>query len=177
MIYNPQKTKLLIQAEELGIKNTLLLSGDRREIALSVSEKLGIDECYFELMPQDKVEIIEKKLPMGRIAFVGDGINDAPVLARADVGISMGGLGSDAAIEASDIVLLDESPMKVAEAVRIARKTTSIVKQNILFSLGIKGLALLLAALGLVGMRAAIFADVGVMVLAIFNSMRTLKIK
>lgn len=162
-----------------GVKKTVMLTGDVRQAGVLAASKLGIDEVYTDLLPVDKVDIVEslyeKKSDSGKIAFVGDGINDAPVLARADVGIAMGGLGSDAAIEASDVVLMTDEPMKVVEAISISKRTIRIVWQNIVFSLGIKGLVLVLAAAGSASMWFGVFADVGVTILAILNSMRALK--
>lgn len=163
-----------------GIKDTIMLTGDAREVAASVASKLGIDNVHSELLPQDKVTKVEELLARerkGKLAFVGDGINDAPVLSRADVGIAMGAMGSDAAIEAADIVLMDDDPLKIATAQRIARKTIAIVKENIYFSIGIKVIVLLLGAIGIANMWAAIFADVGVMVLAVLNAIRALFVK
>ena len=154
------------------------MTGDRREVGAHVAEQLGIDEWYAELLPGDKVEHVEKYLNGSaehRVAFVGDGINDAPVLARADVGIAMGGLGSDAAIEAADVVLMDDHPSKVAMAMRVARRTLAIARQNVWFAIGVKLAVLVLAALGLATMWFAVFADVGVTVLAVLNAMRALK--
>lgn len=163
--------------KECGIDRTVMLTGDSRAIAEKVGGEVGIDEIFSELLPAQKVEIVEKLILEGRrVAFVGDGINDAPVLSRADVGIAMGGVGSDAAIEAADIVLMDDKPSKIATAVSISRKTMRIVRQNIIFALTVKGVILLLGALGLAGMWTAVFGDVGVMVIAIINSMRTIKI-
>ncbi len=163
---------------DIGIKNTVMLSGDKNDVCAHVAKKLGIGNYFAELMPKDKVEhlemIIDKDAP---VAFVGDGINDAPVLARADVGIAMGALGSDAAIESADIVLMDDNPIKISEAIKIARKTMAIVHQNIVFAIGVKMLVLILGAFGVAGMWGAIFADVGVMVIAILNAMRTLSSK
>ena len=168
------------ELKTLGISKTIMLTGDREPVARSVAQRLGIDDYRAELLPQDKVETIEAfinaKRPGTMLAFVGDGINDAPVLARADVGIAMGALGSDAAIEAADLVLMDDKPSSIALAVRIARKTMGIVKQNIWFALGIKFLVLILAACGIASMWLAIFADVGVAFLAILNAMRCLKL-
>ena len=147
----------------------------------SVASRLGIDEAFTELLPAGKVEKVEELLAQmsgkSRLAFVGDGINDAPVLSRADIGIAMGSMGSDAAIEAADIVLMDDNPAKIAAVVNIARKTLSIVRQNIIFALAVKALVLLFGALGLANMWEAVFADVGVSVIAILNAMRTLRIK
>ncbi len=161
-----------------GIERTVMLTGDDSRVAESVAAELQIDEVHSELLPADKVDMVEKLLGeqkgKAKLAFVGDGINDAPVLSRADVGIAMGALGSDAAIEAADVVLMDDDPLKIAKAVRIARKCLRIVHQNIIFALGIKALCLLLGALGIANMWVAIFADVGVMVLAVLNAIRTL---
>ena len=161
-----------------GIKKTVMLTGDSKRVASSVAAKLGIDEVYSELLPQDKVEkleaLIEARKPSELVAFAGDGINDAPVITRADVGIAMGALGSDAAIEAADVVLMDDDPRKITRAVGIAQKCMAIVKQNIWFSLGVKLLCLVLGALGFANMWTAIFADVGVMVLCVLNAIRAL---
>ena len=167
--------------KERGIRETVMLTGDSRWIGASVGKRLGIDTVHAELLPQDKVTQIETLLTAQQegntLAYVGDGINDAPVLARADVGIAMGALGSDAAIEAADIVLMTDEPRKIATAIDIARKTMRIAWQNIIFAIGIKGIVLLLGALGYAGLWAAIFADVGVTVLAILNAMRALSVK
>ena len=160
-----------------GIKRTVMLTGDAKKVAEHVAAALSLDEAYGELLPQDKVAKVEALLQQGRggkLAFVGDGINDAPVLSRADVGIAMGAMGSDAAIEAADVVLMDDDPLKIAVAQRIARKTMRIVYENIVFSIGVKAVVLVLGAIGLANMWAAIFADVGVMVLAVLNAMRAL---
>lgn len=159
-----------------GVRHTLMLTGDGRATAAEVARSLGLDDYACELLPADKVARLEALLAAkrGGVAFVGDGINDAPVLARADVGIAMGALGSDAAIEAADIVLMDDDPLKIAVARRIARQTMRIVRENIVFSIGVKILVLILCAVGLANMWAAIFADVGVMVLAVLNAMRAL---
>lgn len=163
----------------VGVKKCVMLTGDRKEAAEYVASELGIDEVHSELLPGDKVEMVENLLRNQkdgqRLAFAGDGINDAPVLTRADIGIAMGSLGSDAAIEAADVVLMDDDIRKIASTVRISRKTLRIVKQNIVFALGIKALVLLLGALGMANMWEAVFADVGVSVIAILNSMRALK--
>ena len=164
----------------LGVTRTVMLTGDREDVARRVAQQLGINEYHAELLPTDKVEKLSSYLsPLtshpSRTAFVGDGINDAPVLARADVGIAMGGLGSDAAIEAADVVLMDDHPSKIATAIRIARRTLSIARQNIWFAIGVKVVVLLLAAVGIATMWLAVFADVGVTVLAVLNAMRTLK--
>lgn len=160
---------------------TVMLTGDSRAAAESVGKKLGLDRVYSQLLPEDKVnkvcELLEEKSEKGKLMFVGDGINDAPVLARADVGVAMGGLGSDAAIEAADIVIMDDRPSKLLDLMKISKKTLAIVKQNIVFALGIKLLVLVLSAVGLASMWAAVFADVGVSMIAIINSMRALKVK
>ena len=167
--------------KSLGVRRTVMLTGDRKEVGKDVAEKLDIDEYHAELLPADKVAYVEELIntkpatPDSQLAFVGDGINDAPVLARADVGIAMGGLGSDAAIEAADVVLMDDKPSKIALAIRIARRTLRIAKQNVWFAIGVKVLVLLLAAFGVATMWMAVFADVGVTVLAVFNAMRALK--
>ena len=163
-----------------GVERTVMLTGDAESVAKQVAAHVGVDEYHSELLPGDKVEKVEALLKelsggKGKLAFVGDGINDAPVLSRADIGIAMGAMGSDAAIEAADVVLMDDDPMKIARAIRISRKCISIVYQNIIFALVVKFACLLLGALGLAGMWAAIFADVGVMVLAVLNAMRALK--
>ena len=163
-----------------GISRTVMLTGDREAAAHSVARQLGIDDVKAQLLPEDKVTAVEALLENKRegrtLAFVGDGINDAPVLSRADVGIAMGALGSDAAIEAADVVLMDDDPGKIALAMRIAKKTLRIVKQNIVFALGVKGLVLILGALGYTDLWLAVFADVGVAVLAILNAMRALRV-
>ena len=167
--------------KQVGVKKTVMLTGDRQAVADVVAAELGIDEVHAELLPADKVGQVEKLLgaqnEKERLAFVGDGINDAPVLTRADIGIAMGSMGSDAAIEAADIVLMDDDIRKIASLVKIARKTLGIVKQNIVFALAVKALVLLLGALGMANMWEAVFADVGVSVIAILNSMRTLNTK
>lgn len=164
-----------------GVKKTVMLTGDRAEVAKAVAEKLGLDEYHGKLLPEDKVNQVERLLgetsEKGKLAFVGDGINDAPVLTRADIGIAMGAMGSDAAIEAADIVLMDDKPSKIASAIRIARKTMRIVWQNIVFALGVKFAVLVLAAVGLATMWLAVFADVGVAILAILNAMRCMCVK
>ena len=159
----------------VGVRKTVMLTGDQESVAASVAKQLGVSEFHAGLLPAQKVEQVERLLPEGTLAFVGDGINDAPVLTRADVGIAMGALGSDAAIEAADVVLMDDKPSKIAAAVRIARRTLRIAKENIAFAIGIKVLVLLLAVLGLATMWMAVFADVGVTVLAVLNAMRALR--
>ena len=169
------------QLKALGVRRTVMLTGDRQEVAAEVTRKLGIDEFHAELLPADKVAYLDELLNAkpstltAQLAFVGDGINDAPVLARADVGIAMGGLGSDAAIEAADVVLMDDKPSKIASAIGIARRTLRIARQNVAFAIGVKVLVLLLAAVGLATMWMAVFADVGVTVLAVLNAMRAMK--
>lgn len=164
----------------MGISNTVMLTGDRKEVGEDVARRVGIDDCHTQLLPADKLGILEqlldKKKKNSTLAFVGDGINDAPALARADVGVAMGALGSDAAIEAADVVLMDDKPSKMVTAIRIARRTLGIARQNVWFAIGVKVLVLLLAAVGLATMWMAVFADVGVMVLAVLNAMRTLRL-
>ena len=175
-VIKPTSAEAVKQLKKLGIDRTIMLTGDSESAAEATAGMLGIDEVYSGLLPADKVEklegIIESRQGKGAVAFVGDGINDAPVLTRADIGVAMGGLGSDAAIEAADIVLMDDDPMSISAAIRIARRCMRIVKENIWFSIGIKVLCLVLGALGFANMWAAIFADVGVMVIAVLNSLR-----
>ena len=165
----------------VGVKKCVMLTGDRKEVAEAVAKELGLDEVHAELLPGDKVsqveQLLQEKNEKSRLAFVGDGINDAPVLTRADIGIAMGSMGSDAAIEAADIVLMDDDVRKIASIVKISRKTLRIVRQNVVFALSVKAIVLILGALGMASMWAAVFADVGVSVLAILNSMRTLQEK
>ena len=167
--------------KKAGVRRTVMLTGDRREAAEAIARELSIDQVEAELLPDQKVEQVEKLLAAqsgkDKLAFVGDGINDAPVLSRADVGIAMGALGSDAAIEAADVVLMDDDPGKIALAVRIARACLRIVRENIWFAIGVKALCLLLGALGVANMWMAIFADVGVMVLAVLNAVRILLVR
>ena len=167
--------------KDSGVSDLIMLTGDKKETAEAVAAEIGIDTIYAELLPADKVnkieEIFAKKKAAGKICFVGDGMNDAPVLARADIGIAMGGMGSDAAIEAADIVIMTDEPSKIARAIKISRKTLGIVRQNIVGAIGIKAVVLILTAFGFVGMWAAVFADVGVAFLAILNAMRALKTK
>ena len=169
----PDSAEAIAALRELGVDRTVMLTGDRREVADNVASTLGLTEYHAELLPADKVAKVEAL--GGNFAFVGDGINDAPVLARADVGIAMGGLGSDAAIEAADVVLMDDKPSKIALAIRIARRTISIARQNVAFAIGVKLAVLVLAALGMATMWMAVFADVGVTVLAVLNAMRALR--
>lgn len=177
----PHAKEAILALKKCGVKKTVMLTGDRRQTAYQVAEELGIDEVHSELLPGDKVEkveaLLEQKGEKEILAFVGDGINDAPVLSRADIGIAMGALGSDAAIEAADVVLMDDDPLKIAKAIRIARKCMRIVYENIYFAIGIKLLCLLLGALGIANMWLAIFADVGVMVIAVLNAIRALYVK
>ena len=169
------------QLRTMGVKRMVMLTGDREETGKAVAEEIGLDEVYGGLLPADKVTRVEKLLeekPEGTtLGFVGDGINDAPVLSRADVGIAMGGIGSDAAVEAADMVIMTDEPSKICDAIAIARKTVGIVKQNIVFAIGVKVLVLILTALGYASMWAAVFGDVGVSVLAILNAMRALNYK
>lgn len=172
----PDAKEAIVQLKAMGVKKTVMLTGDTKEVAHTVADALGLDEYHAELLPADKVAQVEKLLKQetGKLAFVGDGINDAPVLTRADIGIAMGGLGSDAAIEAADIVLMDDQPTKIAAAIRIARKTVRIVRENIVFALTVKAIVLVMGALGKAPMWLAVFADVGVAFLAILNAMRCL---
>ncbi len=170
-----ESAKAIAELKELGVSKTIMLTGDRREVGEEVARQLGIDEYHAELMPADKVTVFESY--QTNTAFVGDGINDAPVLARADVGIAMGGMGSDAAIEAADVVLMDDRPTKIGLAIRIARRTLGIARQNIWLAIGVKVAVLLLASVGLATMWMAVFADVGVTVLAVLNAMRALRVK
>ena len=168
--------KAIEQLKRLGVQRTVMLTGDREEVARQVAEQTGVTEYHAELLPADKVSHVERLLKDKQtdtsLAFVGDGINDAPVLARADVGIAMGALGSDAAIEAADVVLMDDKPSKIALAIRLSRRTIFIAKENAWFAIGIKVAVLLLATFGFANMGWAVFADVGVMVLAVLNAMR-----
>ena len=177
----PEAKRAIAQLKQSGIKKTVMLTGDRKDVGEAVAESLGIDEVYTDLLPGDKVDKVEALLgELGekeKLGFVGDGINDAPVLSRADIGIAMGSMGSDAAIEAADVVLMDDNILKISSIMRIAGKTLQIVHQNIIFALGVKVLVLILGALGMANMWEAVFADVGVSVIAILNSMRTLKVK
>ena len=170
-----------MELKKSGVKQIVMLTGDTKKTAEKVAAEIGADMVKSELLPADKVSEVEKllesKAEKERLAFVGDGINDAPVLSRADIGIAMGALGSDAAIEAADIVLMDDDPAKIALAMIISRKTLRIVKENIVFALAVKGICLLLGAFGIANMWLAIFADVGVMVLAVINATRALRIK
>ena len=174
----PESAEAINALREAGVSKTVMLTGDRKNVAEAVGEELGLDEVHAELLPADKVEWIQRlKLAQdgGALAFVGDGINDAPVLKLADVGIAMGAIGSDAAIEASDVVLMDDNPRKAAEGIAIARRTLGIVRQNIVFAIGVKLLMLILGALGIANMWMAVFADVGVTVIAVLNSLRAMR--
>lgn len=180
-IVKPQAYEAIAALKKAGVRRTVILTGDAKAVARQVGKDLGIDEIYAELLPADKVnrveEAMEHKPDRAKLAFVGDGINDAPVLRRADIGIAMGAMGSDAAIEAADVVLMDDDPMKISKAIKISRKCLQIVYQNILFALGIKFICLILGALGLANMWLAIFADVGVMIIAVLNAVRALFVK
>ena len=180
-IIKPHAKEAIAELKKAGISKTVMLTGDSKRVADQVAEELGIQEVYSELLPADKVsrveELLNQKSEKNKLAFVGDGINDAPVLSRADIGIAMGALGSDAAIEAADIVLMDDDPLKISKAIKIARKCIRIVYENIYFAIGIKILCLILGALGIANMWVAIFADVGVMILAVLNAIRTLFVK
>ena len=180
-VEKPTSKEAIAKLKQAGIQKTIMLTGDAKQVADQVAADLGIDEVHSELLPGDKVDQVERLLSekpaKAKLAFVGDGINDAPVLGRADIGIAMGAMGSDAAIEAADVVLMDDDPLKIVKAIRISKKCLGIVYQNIVFALAVKGVCLILGALGIANMWLAIFADVGVMVLAILNAMRTLFVK
>ena len=176
----PDAKEAIAALKAQGVKKTVLLTGDAKDVGEAVAQELGLDEAYTQLLPGDKVERVEALLqetsPKGKLAFVGDGINDAPVLSRADIGIAMGALGSDAAIEAADLVLMDDKPSKIAKAMEISKRTLRIVRQNIVFALAVKLLVLMLTPFGLANLWEAVFADVGVMVLAILNASRALQV-
>ena len=184
-IIKPNAKQVIQALKAAGVEETVMLTGDSKRVADQVAADLGIDRVYSELLPADKVKRVEELLQekqdenkkKNKIVFVGDGINDAPALSRADIGIAMGALGSDAAIEAADIVLMDDDPLKIAKAIKISRKCLGIVYQNIIFALGIKAVCLILGAFGIANMWLAIFADVGVMVLAVLNAIRALFVK
>jgi Cd2+/Zn2+-exporting ATPase len=180
-LLKPTAKEAIAALHKAGIKKTVMLTGDRKAVADQVAAELGIDEVHSELLPADKVSWVEKLLAekegKAKLAFVGDGINDAPVLSLADIGIAMGALGSDAAIEAADVVLMDDDPLKISRAIQISRKCLRIVYENIYFAIGIKVLCLILVALGFANMWLAIFADVGVMVIAVLNAIRALFVK
>ena len=180
-VIKPNSKQAIAELKSAGVKKTVMLTGDASDVAKQVADELGIDEVYSELLPDDKVskveEYLSKKGEKEKLAFVGDGINDAPVLSRADIGIAMGAMGSDAAIEAADIVLMDDDPLKIAKAIKISKKCLRIVYENIIFALGVKLVCLILGALGIANMWVAIFADVGVMVIAVLNAIRALMVK
>lgn len=180
-VIKPTAKAAMAALKRAGVEKTVMLTGDTEAVARQVAGELGVDQVYSQLLPADKVEKVEEllrsKTSRKKLAFVGDGINDAPVLSRADIGIAMGAMGSDAAIEAADVVLMDDDPLKIAKAIRISRKCLRIVYQNIAFALGVKGICLVLGALGIANMWLAIFADVGVMVLAVLNAIRALFVK
>ena len=180
-VEKPHSREAIRELKKAGVRRTVMLTGDRKEAAEQTASRLGLDEVHSELLPADKVEKVEEllrsKTAKEKLAFVGDGINDAPVLGRADIGIAMGAMGSDAAIEAADVVLMDDDPLKISKAIRISRKCLGIVYQNIVFAIGIKLICLALGALGLANMWLAIFADVGVMILAVLNAIRALFVK
>ncbi len=180
-LVKPHSKQAIAALKQAGVEKTVMLTGDAKAVAEQVAQELGVDEVYSELLPADKVTQVERllreKAPKAKLAFAGDGINDAPVLTRADIGIAMGAMGADAAIEAADVVLMDDDPMKIAKAIRISRKCIGIVYQNIVFALFIKFACLALGAIGVADMWAAIFADVGVMVLAVLNAIRALRVK
>lgn len=179
-IVKPSSKKAIEELKKIGVKSTVMLTGDTEKVAKKVAEELGTDEVYSDLLPSDKVgkveEILNKKQDKEKLAFVGDGVNDAPVLTRADIGVAMGAMGADAAIEAADIVLMDDEPMQIVKAIKISKKCIGIVYQNIIFALAVKIICLILGAIGVGNMWLAIFADVGVMIIAIINAIRTLKV-
>jgi len=180
-VEKPTSKEAIRALKSAGIEKTVMLTGDAKRVADQVAEKLGLDEVYSELLPSDKVAQVERLLAekpaKAKLAFVGDGINDAPVLGRADIGIAMGAMGSDAAIEAADVVLMDDDPLKIVKAIKISKKCIRIVYQNIIFALTIKAICLILGAIGIANMWVAIFADVGVMVIAVLNAIRALYVK
>ena len=177
----PTSAQAVAKLKKAGVKKTVMLTGDTKAVAENIAARLSIDEVKSELLPEDKVTqveaLLQEKNDKKTLVFVGDGINDAPVLSRADIGIAMGAMGSDAAIEAADIVLMDDNPCKIAQAINISRKCLRIVYENIVFALGVKGVCLVLGAVGIANMWLAIFADVGVMVIAVLNAIRCLKVK
>ena len=179
-LMKPHAKEAIQALKKIGIKKTIMLTGDIKSVADQVAEELKIDAVYSDLLPSDKVdkveEILQNKGNKEKVAFVGDGINDAPVLSRADIGIAMGALGSDAAIEAADVVLMDDDPLKIAKAIKISKKCIRIVYENIYFAIGVKVICLILGAIGIANMWIAIFADVGVMVLAVLNAIRALRV-
>ena len=177
----PEATQALKALKAAGVERTVMLTGDAQGAAQAVAAQVGVDEVHAQLLPGDKVDQVERllkeKRPHRTLVFVGDGVNDAPVLSRADIGVAMGAMGSDAAIEAADVVLMDDNPLKIAKAIKISRKCLRIVKQNIWFAIGVKAICLILGALGLGNMWLAILADVGVMILAVLNAIRALFVK
>ena len=177
----PDAAEAVSALKQLGVNKTVMLTGDTKQVGEAVGRQLGLDEVYTQLLPGDKVDQVERlmkeKSSSGKLAFVGDGINDAPVLSRADIGIAMGAMGSDAAIEAADVVLMDDDPMQISKAIKISRKCLRIVYQNIVVAIGIKLICLVLGALGIANMWLAIFADVGVMIIAVLNAIRALFVK
>ncbi len=180
-IVKPHSKGAIQALKSAGVRKTVMLTGDAKKVADSVASALGLDEVYSELLPADKVEkveqLIQNKPEKEKLAFVGDGINDAPVLRRADIGIAMGAMGSDAAIEAADVVLMDDDPMQISKAIKISRKCLGIVYQNIVVAIGVKLACLVLVALGFANMWLAVFADVGVMIIAVLNAIRALFVK
>ena len=180
-IVKPHSKEAIQALKSAGVRKTVMLTGDAKKVADSVASALGLDEVYSELLPADKVEKVEEMIQIKsekeKLTFVGDGINDAPVLRRADIGIAMGAMGSDAAIEAADVILMDDDPMQISKAIKISRKCLGIVYQNIVFAIGIKLICLVLVALGLASMWLAVFADVGVMIIAVLNAIRALFVK
>ena len=177
----PDAISAIKELKAEGVKQTVMLTGDNQQVAEAIAKEVGVDKVYAELLPDGKVDRLEELLkassPKNKVAFVGDGMNDAPVLARADVGIAMGGLGSDAAIEAADVVIMNDEPSRIASAIKLSRKTLRIVKQNIIFAIAVKIIVLVLGALGLASMQAAVFADVGVTIIAVLNAMRCLRVE
>ena len=177
----PTSAEAMKQLKAAGVKKTVMLTGDAEKVAQKVAQDLGIDEYHAGLLPSDKVSWVEKLLQEkgenDKLAFVGDGINDAPVLSRADIGVAMGAMGSDAAIEAADVVLMDDDPLKISKAIKISKKCLSIVKQNIVFALAVKLICLVLGAIGIANMWVAIISDVGVMIVAVLNAIRALFVK
>ena len=180
-IVKPNSKEAIRQLKAAGVRKTVMLTGDAKKVADQVASSLGLDEVYSELLPADKVEkveaLLQAKPEREKLAFVGDGINDAPVLRRADIGIAMGAMGSDAAIEAADVVLMDDDPLQISKAIKISRKCLGIVYQNIVFSIAVKLACLILVAFGVANMWLAVFADVGVMILAILNAIRALRVQ
>ena len=178
-VIKPTSKEAIRNLKKVGVEKTVMLTGDREEVASKVASDLGLDEYYSQLLPADKVDKVESLMEKkeGLLAFAGDGVNDAPVLSRSDIGIAMGALGSDAAIEASDVVLMDDDPQKIPKAIKIAKKCMRIVYENIVFAIAVKFICLILGAFGIANMWLAIFADVGVMVIAVINSIRALMVK